>query len=316
LSLAKLIFLTKIYKNTMSDELKVVFLEAVQKLVAEVSNKRLVFFVAGRTGWGKSSTVNSLLDRELCPVNDDEPQTAEVTGHDFEMNGVKGTIFDTPGLCDGSGNEQEYIKMIRSKVRNPHAMLYVSRLDETRPENDRQVIKIISEALGNSLWENTVIVFTFANHVKASDYKRKLDQRKKQIQELIKEELIKDHIYDANIAYNIPSVAIDNHSKTTPDGKEWLGFFFTAIVERVSKEGTIALLAMLTDSMSQRTIFDTDQKSIIRKKFAEAVIQSSGTAIAIGVTVTTIVNAPLILGFSGGGIVGTLIGCWLSEKKD
>lgn len=300
----------------MSDKLEVVFLEAVQKLVAEVSNKRLVFFVAGRTGWGKSSTVNSLLDRKLCPVNDDEPQTAEVTGHDFEMNGVKGTIFDTPGFCDGSGNDRQYIEMIRSKVRNPHAMLYVSRLDETRPEDDRQVIKIISEALGNSIWENTVIVFTFANHVEASDYQRKLNTRKQKIQDLIKQQLIKAHIYDSNIAYNIPAVAIDNYSKTTPDGKEWLGIFFTAIVDRVSKEGTIALLAMLTDSISQRTIFNKYQKSIIRKKFIEAVIQSSGTAITIGITVTAIVNAPLILGFSGGGIVGTLIGCWLSEKKD
>ena len=63
-------------------------------------------------------------------------------------------------------------------------------------------------------------------------------------------------------------------------------------------------------------VFDKYQKSIIRKKFIEAVIQSSGITITIGMTVTAIVNAPLILGFSGGGIVGTLIGCWLSEKKD
>lgn len=299
----------------MSD-MEVFFLEAVQKLVAEVSNKRLIIFVAGRTGWGKSSTVNSLLDRELCPVNDDEPQTAEVTGHDFEMNGVKGTVFDTPGFCDGTGNDQQYIEMIRSKVRTPHAMLYVSRLDETRPEDDRQVIKIISEALGNSIWENTVIVFTFANNVKASDYQRKLNTRKQKIQELIKQEIIKSHIYDSTIAYNIPAVAIDNSKETTPDGKKWLGIFFTAIVDRVSKEGAIALLSMLTDSISKRTIFDKDQKSIIRKKFVEAVIQSSGTAITIGMTVTAFVNAPLILGFSGGGIVGTLIGFWLSEKKD
>ena len=300
----------------MSDKLEVSFLEAVQKLVAEVSNKRLVFFVAGRAGWGKSSTVNSLLARKLCPVNDDEPQTAEVTGHDFEMNGVKGTIFDTPGFCDGSGNDQQYIEMIRSKVRNPHAMLYVSRLDETRPENDQRVIKIISEALGNSIWENTVIVFTFANQVEASDYQRKLNTRKQKIQDLIKQQLIKAHIYDSNIADNIPAVAIDNCKKITPDGKEWLGIFFTAIVDRVSKEGTIALLSMLTDSISKRTIFDKYQKSIIRKKFVEAVLHTSGAAIGIGVTVTAIVNAPLILGFSGGGIVGTLIGCWLSEKKD
>ncbi len=295
----------------MSDELGRNFLQAIERMVAEVRFKPLVFFVAGRTGWGKSSTINSLVNHYVCTVNDDEPQTVDVTPYEFEMNGVKAIIFDSPGLCDGSGNDETYIELIRSKVKAPDSMLYVTRLDETRPENDRQVIKIISSALGNRVWEYAVIVFTFANNVKPLKYQTKLNERKRIIRQLIAES-----ISNAEVASQIPVVAIDNESDTTPDGKKWLGEFFTAVVDRVSKEGTIALLSMLTDSIRKRTMLDKKQKALIRKKFVEAVLQSTGTAMGIGVAVAGLLNTPLIIGFSGAGIVGTLIGAWLSKSDE
>ena len=296
----------------MNDELGKNFILALERMVEEVGRKRLVFFVAGRTGWGKSSTVNSLVGKKVCTVNDYEAETADVTGFEFEMNGVKAIIFDTPGLRDGKGNDETYIELMRSKVKNPDSMLYVSRLDETRKEDDRQVIKIISSALGDKVWEYTVIVFTFSNNVKASEYKTKLDKKTEIIRQLIA-----DCISDQEVAYKIPVVAIDNESKTTPDGKEWLGDFFTKVVERVSKEGTIALLSMLSDSVrNRRIILNKKQKAIIRRKFVQAVIESAGSLMTIGVTVAGLLNAPIIIGFSGGGIVGTLIGAWLSRYDD
>ena len=296
----------------MNDELGIFFLQALEKMVEEVGRKRLVFFVAGRTGWGKSSTVNSLVGKVVSKVSDYEPETADVTGFEFEMNGVKAIIFDTPGLRDGKGNDETYIELMRSKVEKPDSMLYVSRLDETRQEDDRQVIKIISSALGERVWEYTVIVFTFANNVKPSQYQTKLDAKTKIIRELIA-----DHISDKEVAYQIPVVAIDNDSDTTPDGKKWLGDLVTALVERVSKEGTIALLYMLTDSVRKgRIILNRKQKAIIRRKFVNAVLQSAGTLMGIGITVAGLINAPIIVGFAGGGIVGTLIGAWLSRYDD
>lgn len=296
----------------MNDELGIFFLQALEKMVKEVGRKRLVFFVAGRTGWGKSSTVNSLVGKVVSKVSDYEPETADVTGFEFEMNGVKAIIFDTPGLRDGKGNDETYIELMNSKVEKPDSMLDVSRLDETRQEDDRQVIKIISSALGKRVWEYTVIVFTFANNVKPSQYQTKLDAKTKIIRELIA-----DYISDKEVAYQIPVVAIDNESDTTPDGKKWLGYLVTALVERVSKEGTIALLYMLTDSVRKgRIILNRKQKEIIRREFINAVLQSAGTLMGIGITVAGLINAPIIVGFAGGGIVGTLIGAWLSRYDD
>lgn len=292
----------------MTDEIGINFIQALERMLANTKKKRLVFFVVGRTGWGKSSTVNSLVGKEVSKVNRYQPETADVVGFDFEINNIKATVFDTPGLCDGSGNDQRYIDLIRSKVRAPDSMLYVSRLDETRSENDVRAIKIISYALGPIVWQYAVIVFTFANNIERSEYQEQLRIKKQIILQAIAEV-----IGDDNMCCRIPVVAIDNKSKTTPDGKEWLGNLFTGIVDRVSKEGTVALLAMLTEHITNRANLNKNQKAIIRRKFVDAVLQSGGTAMGIGITVAGILNVPIIIGFSGGGIVGTLIAAWLCK---
>ncbi len=292
----------------MTDTTGINFIQALERMLANTKNKRLVFFVVGRTGWGKSSTVNSLIGKEVSKVNDYEPETADVIGFDFEINGVKATVFDTPGLCDGSGNDEAYIDLIRSKILKPDSMLYVSRLDETRSENDRRAINIISNALGPVVWQYAVIVFTFANNVKPSQYQTKLSTKTRIIRQAIA-----DEIGNEQMSYQIPVIAIDNTNRTTPDGKEWLGNLFTAIVDRVSKEGTVALLAMLTEDIIKRANLNNNQKGIIRRKFVDAVLQSGGAAMGIGVAVAGLLNAPIIIGFSGGGIVGTLIAAWLCK---
>jgi predicted GTPase len=292
----------------MTDTIGINFIQALERMLANTKNKRLVFFVVGRTGWGKSSTVNSLVGKEVSKVNRYQAETADVVGFDFEINNIKATVFDTPGLCDGSGNDQRYIDLIRSKVRTPDSMLYVSRLDETRSENDLRAIKIISYALGPIVWQYAVIVFTFANNIERSEYQEQLRIKKQIILQTIA-----DVIGDGNMPCQIPVVAIDNKRKTTPDGKEWLGNLFTAIVDRVSKEGTVALLAMLTEHITKRANLNKNQKQIIRRKFVDAVLQSGGTSIGIGITVAGLLNVPIIIGFSGGGIVGTLIAAWLCK---
>jgi tRNA U34 5-carboxymethylaminomethyl modifying GTPase MnmE/TrmE len=304
----------------MNDEKATQFLEFLERKVQSLTGQRLVFFVIGRAGWGKSSTVNSLVGQDVCEVSDHETTTVDITGFNFEMNGVKAIIFDTPGLCDGSGNDRTYIEKIRSQVKEPDSMLYINRLDETRiTDNDKRGIKIISEALGIEAWKHAVIVFTFADKLSASEYQKKLTQRTQSVRQAIAE-----CIKDTDIAYQIPAVAIVNKNTTqpdaktdkTPDGKEWLGEFFTVVAERVSMKGMIALLSFLTPSITKRTRFNKQQKTIIRRKFVEAVLQSMGTATGIGVAVAGLLNAPIIIGFSGAGIVGTLIGAWLSRYDD
>ena len=97
------------------------------------------------------------------------------------------------------------------------SLWFVSRLDETRVTSDeKRGIKLISKTFGKKAWECSVIVFTFANSVSASEYKEAVDKRT----ELIRREIAK--YAGEDIANQIASIAVDNHSETTPDASSGL----------------------------------------------------------------------------------------------
>ncbi|MBX9255469.1 50S ribosome-binding GTPase [Desmonostoc muscorum CCALA 125] len=208
--------------------------DIIEKLQAQRGNK-FVFLLAGRTGVGKSSTVNSLMGKEIATVGDYEPTTMDIKPYDSDINGINFTIVDTPGLCDDieeEGNDYQYLELMRSNISQVDSMWFVSRLDDTRVTSDeKRGIKLISDAFKLKIWEHAVIVFTFAGNVDASKYEFALKKRT----ELIRNEIAK-HV-GINIANNIPSVAVDNKSETTPDGEKWLAELYTQVYARMSAKG-------------------------------------------------------------------------------
>lgn len=109
---------------------------------------------------------------------------------------------------------------------------FVTPFYETKIRSDElNGIKIISEAFGPEIWKHAVIIFTFTN--KADDYLVDLKERTEDIQEAIAK------CAGNEVTSNIPSVAVDNKSKTTPDGNKWLGKLYTKVFVKMSEKGTI-----------------------------------------------------------------------------
>lgn len=307
-------------------------LDELLKKLAVNKQKEFVFLILGRTGVGKSSTINSLMGQEVARVNPYRATTKEVEFYPGELNGVKYVVIDTPGLCDAlenKGNDQTYLELVRSKVSHFDCMWFVTPLTDTRVRSDEQkVIRLISEAFGTKVWEHALIVFTFAASVTpTSEYDVALRERT----ELIREEIEK--CSSKAIAENVPSVAVDNKNEMTPDGKKWLGTLYTTVFSRISKQGLTAFLMATAPSLKPqhenhtepttrqpttpqsttpqpRIQLTQENKDEIKKRVAADIIP--GFAL-LGAGVGTAFGGPV--GAAIGGAVGAVVGffAWLFD---
>nr|GMD13047.1 translocase of chloroplast 159, chloroplastic isoform X2 [Ipomoea batatas] len=124
--------------------------------------------VLGKSGVGKSATINSILGEEMAPINAFAPATTSVKEICGSVQGVKIRVFDTPGL-KSSAMEQAYNRSVLSTVKkftkkNPiDIVLYVDRLDaQTRDLNDLPLLRTITSSLGSAIWRSSIVTMTHA----------------------------------------------------------------------------------------------------------------------------------------------------------
>ncbi|MDJ0797494.1 MAG: 50S ribosome-binding GTPase [Calothrix sp. MO_167.B12] len=322
------------------EQVKNRFQEFIDKLQGAKS-RQFTFLLAGRTGVGKSSTVNSLMGKKVAPTGDFEPTTMKVEVYPSEISGIRFKVVDTPGLCDDleeSGNDYKYLDLMRSQVEEIDSMWFVSKLSETRVTSDeKRGIKLISQTLSSDVWNHAIIVFTFANQVEAEKYQTFLEKRT----ELIRKEIAK--YAGEKIANEIPSVAVDNLSETTPDGEKWLGELYTKVFSRMSKRGATPFLVATAESIvpkkyipsfnrqgnEQETSLNNEQNQDeskprieLNKEQRNEIIRTIDASIipslaAIGAGVGSIVpGAGTAVGAAVGAGVGAVIGliAWISSK--
>jgi predicted GTPase len=307
----------------MSEQQAQKFLQAFQAKVPGLRKKKLVFLLIGRTGVGKSSTVNALIGKTVAEVGDYEATTMGVESYESELEGIKFQVIDTPGLCDDikeAGKDQQYLDLMRSKVTQIDSMWFVSPLNETRVRSDEiQAIELITKAFGAKVWEHAVIVFTFANSVNSSKYSEALRKRT----ELIQKAIANCEDVGLEVAQAIPSVAVDTESETTPNGEKWLGELFTKVFSRISERAAIPFFLMMADSIkppSLNPLIDNlaggyqprielteEQKKEVKKRIDASIIP--GLAIA-GASIGSVFGPT---GTAIGGGIGAAIGliAWL-----
>jgi predicted GTPase len=213
----------------------------ILQMFVKASQRRFTFLLMGRTGVGKSSTINTLMAQDIAPVGDDEPTTFTVESFDAEAYDIPFRVIDTPGLCDDlpeKGNDQKYISIIQDNIEQLDCLWFVTNLGATRVGSDeKRAIKLIHQAFGSKIWDHAIIVFTFADLVKPDKFAEKLSKRT----QLIRQEIAQ--YAGEQVANKVPSVAVDNESKTTPDGKQWLGQLYTTVFTQMNENALSFLMA-------------------------------------------------------------------------
>ncbi|PSR85996.1 Translocase of chloroplast like [Actinidia chinensis var. chinensis] len=122
--------------------------------------------VLGKSGVGKSATINSIFGEEKSSIDAFERATTGATEISGVVDGVKIKVIDTPGFKSAL-MEQAFNRGVLSSIKKytkkspPDIVLYVDRLDsQTRDLNDLPLLKTITGSLGPSIWRRAIVTLT------------------------------------------------------------------------------------------------------------------------------------------------------------
>ncbi|KAK8488019.1 hypothetical protein V6N11_021074 [Hibiscus sabdariffa] len=192
--------------------------------------------VLGKTGVGKSATINSIFDEVKFGTDAFQIGTKKVQDVVGTVHGIKVRVIDTPGLLTSWSDQCQNEKIIRSvksfiKKTPPDIVLYLDRLDiQTRDFGDMPLLRTITEIFGPSIWFNAIVVLTHAASAPpdgpngtASGYDMFVTQRSHVVQQAIRQAA-------GDMRLMNPVSLVENHSacrtnragqRVLPNGQVW-----------------------------------------------------------------------------------------------
>ena len=150
----------------------------------------------GNTGVGKSSLLNMLGSTNMFKVGEEADAQTQITVYNTnqllfmgETNEINLCLVDTPGLCDGNGDEAdvEHIKNIVERIRELKQIdLFILCLEYTNPRLTASVKSTIQLFMNifPEFISHTVIVFNKSFNLNADMRQKRLETFKIKIKEL------------------------------------------------------------------------------------------------------------------------------------
>lgn len=224
------------------------------------TTNKLGILLSGKTGTGKSTLVNGLIGAEVAKVSKfvmGTGMTTEVKTYSTTIKGLEVTVWDSPGLQDGTKNEKCYLNEIATKCEKRDLVLYCISMLNTRfvmDNMDVRAMKKLTKCFGSQFWAKTVIVLTFANAI-AETFLKQVPRAQKEEEfskwlsewsQLIKTSLIKEVGVKPDVANNISIVPAGHQSdRSLPDRPYWLSDLWVECLNTISTpRGQVGLLLL------------------------------------------------------------------------
>ncbi|XP_073703122.1 uncharacterized protein [Garra rufa] len=241
----------------------------------------------GKTGSGKTSTVETIVGRESF--------TKTCKLEEACVDGKSMKIIDTPGLIDLSENmmNDEIEELVHMSDPGAHVFLLVIRLDEIFTDEEKETVKWIQKNIGKEVLRHTIILFTHADQMKG-----------KLLNEFISEMVYLKSMVNSHGRY---------HSFNNEDRENQV----KELLEKIEKMAEDNVWSYYTNEKIQNILKSRFHKlRIIANKVGPAGTAAIITG-AIILGVTEIVVAPaIIVAFGGVALVGAsgLVGLRIMRK--
>ncbi|PON42742.1 Chloroplast protein import component [Parasponia andersonii] len=214
--------------------------------------------VLGKTGVGKSATINSIFDQAKTTTDAFRPATDHIQEVVGTVNGIRITIIDTPGLLPPSASNAKRNKKILLSVKRfirkspPDIVLYFERLDlACKSYNDFPLFKVITEVFGAAIWFNIILVMTHSSSALPEGPNGYPVNYESYVSHYT--DFVQQHIHQAvsDPRLEIPVLLVENHpeckknikgEKILPNGQVWRSqFLLLCICTKVLKDVNILL---------------------------------------------------------------------------
>ena len=193
----------------------------------------------------------------------------QVNNYEFSLNKIQITLFDTPGLADGTGKEEEYLRKIREKVTGPcDVFIFCTEMTTTRfRSEDIKTLETLTKAFGLRLWEHAVVALTFANNVhppKHSGYTEieYFNSRIQMLKKVITNVVLKAGVSE-KVVTNVPFVATgDLWELTLPGITDWKEVFWVETFKSLNKSAQLPFFVSNCDRIRHSSSSAEDPSSI------------------------------------------------------
>ncbi len=276
----------------------------VQKSIEKGKNCKVAnsinILVTGKTGSGKSTLVSGILGFKV-----ENKTKGQLSKYEVAREGITVTVWDSPGLQDGSANQGEYLRQMEKQCSYRDLTIYCIKISDTRfvhsEENpDIVAMKKLTHAFGKGFWSNCIIALTYANTLTAMDWdtlsaaeqKRRFEHKIHQWKEQVQDILVEDIGLSREAVKTVSITPVGHYRKPhLPDCNYWLSnFWFKCVVTISTLEVRCALVKINLNRIKRESEVNSSNlklspegQPIVVTKHAISHLRIIGTGSTLGV---------------------------------